>query len=493
MSHKGSVNGPSVTFENGGMNETDDLPVIPRLVERSWSEFVNKCITDGCEHAIEVLVGEPVYRSSTKGLVKSYNKRGKERFWQPEAHLNQDPATSSSAPGFVSVPERIRINSPRILNALAAIDPSIDATEPIVMLRPFKFLLYHEGQIRAGGVRLQDTDESQENAKHMQCLGEFIDKYIKPTNDRCDTGSYSKVRFCDLWYLFITGENIYMPLRSLQKEAVTVDAMKAAPETFQTRYNMIWRLIATGGGRSNISDAKDRHKSLRPNPFSVNCYYIDFDGKYFCPIIHTFSIMPFKGEKEITSLEFYPVRYMQASVSEPMHKGKMTFESIASSFTHFYYEGPTLVVHPCGCPLQKDPLHQENVESEVIVDFRMALLTNPSWRPKAPLWKHPPVERGELVEKTPVRVWKDSSRTKLVRSDHDHVYDDNQIERELSAAVRNRERIFAPVPSGWLSNESMLPENDVGLLPGRVYGFVLRTRTYGEHLKRIRRKLNDVC
>ena len=120
MSHKGSVNGPSVTFENDGMNETDDLPVIPRLVERSWSEFVNKCITDGCEHAIEVLVGEPVYRSSTKGLVKSYNKRGKERFWQPEAHQNQDPATSSSAPGFVSVPERIRINSPRILNALAA-------------------------------------------------------------------------------------------------------------------------------------------------------------------------------------------------------------------------------------------------------------------------------------------------------------------------------------------------------------------------------------
>jgi hypothetical protein len=328
----------------------------------------------------------------------------------------------------------------------------------------------------------QDIENRQTTLQHMRCLTEFIDRYIKPTVDRLKNNLDGKIQFRDLWYIFRPGENIYMPLR-LPRGAVSLDAVMTAPEMFQSRYNMLWRVTGTGGGRPNLSVAQSRNASLKPNPFKVNCYYIDFDGKYFCPTTHTFSIVPFKGERDITSLDFFPVRFLKAAqhtIKEHLTKGKWIFDNITTSFTHYYYVGPTLVVQPCGCPLQKDPLPQEHVESEVIVDFRMTLIKNPSWRPKPVLWKAPPVERRELQERYPVRYWNDRGRAKLENTEHDHIYNDYYIDNESATTFRNNEQIFAPIPSGWLSNESMVPEKDICLLPGRVFAFVLRTRTFGK-------------
>ena len=79
-----------------------------------------------------------------------------------------------------------------------------------------------------------------------------------------------------------------------------------------------------------------------------------------------------------------------------------------------------------------------------------------------------------------MRYWNDSGRAKLKNTEHDHIYDDYYIDNESSTTFRNNEHIFAPIPSGWLSNESMVPEKDICLLPGRVFAFVLRTRTFGK-------------
>jgi hypothetical protein len=246
----------------------------------------------------------------------------------------------------------------------------------------------------------QDIENSQLTLQHVRCLTEFIDLYIKPTIHRLENNSDGTIQFRDLWYIFRPGENIDMPLR-LPRGPVSFDAMTTTPEIFQTRYEMLWRVTGTGGDRPNLSIAESRNGGAtlsKPNPFRVNCYYIDFDGKYFCPTIHTFSIMPFKGERDITSLDFFPVRFLKSArdmLRAHQDKGRMIFDNIAT-FTHYYYAGPTLVVQPCGCPLQNDPLHQEHVESEVIVDFRVPLIKNPAWRPKVAVWKAPPVEQREL-------------------------------------------------------------------------------------------------
>ncbi|KAL9115248.1 MAG: hypothetical protein Q9227_001042 [Pyrenula ochraceoflavens] len=504
-------------LENGSQGGPIPPQILPQICERSWSDFMNKHVAEPHEYAIEVLAGDPEYhrkKESERFEWRQTNGRNIKPESQPLKKLVPSQASSTAA----AVPERIRINSPWILHILAGIDQHIDATGPIIMLRPFKFLIHFESQIKDSISMLQDqidkstaalshgemklssssqpTASIQEDSaafqqfenrrmtvQHMQCLVRFIEEYIKPTTGRLDNNEDGKIRFSDLWYVFRPGDNIYIPLR-LPRGPVSVDAVTTTPEMIQSRYNMMWRCAGTGGGRPNLSSAQSRSASLKPNPFKVNCFYIDFDGKYFCPVSHTFSIMPFKGERDITSLELFPVRFMkepEKTTEDHFNKGKMVYDCIIASYTHYYYVGPTLVAQPCGCRVQHEnhePLHQEHVESEVIVDFRMTLIKQPSWRPKSSIGKVP-IERKELQDLSPVQYWSDPQRLKLNSTENDNIYDDHFVDEERAAILRNHEKIFSPVPSDWLSNEEMVPAKDMLLMPGRVFAFILRSRTFG--------------
>ena len=508
-----------VIFENGIKDSADQQEIIPQLCERNWSEFMNKSMEKNNEYALEVLAGEPDYYHQKKAGAKPDRKHGKSRGAVAIGDGKKDLKPAGSSDGQLPIPNRIRINSMPILKTLKTLDEHIDATASMVMVRPFKFLVHYEFQIKDS---IQDLEHQltmpdsnttpdgpgnatsfesstlthdfsllsrekeirQETLLHMRCLVDFMDRYIKPTIARITDNSNSRIHFMDLWYLFKPGCDIYMPLR-VQDTSVTVDTIGATPEIFHSRYNQMWRVTGTSGGRPNISVAQKRNASLKSNSFKVDCYYIDFHGRYFRPTVHTFEIMPFKGERDITSLEFYPARYMEISQQQQtlkghVERGKVIFDAMAHSFTHFFYSGPTLMVHPCGCPLVNGPTIQEHIESEVIVDFKMSLRKHPSWQPNREPWKDPAIERCELQETFPVQYWTDHARTRLESTEYDQVYNDYFIDRERSTIFRNNEQIFAPIPSGWLSNESMVPEKDISLLPGRVFAFVLRTRTFGK-------------
>lgn len=88
------------------------------------------------------------------------------------------------------------------------------------------------------------------------------------------------------------------------------------------------------------------------------------------------------------------------------------------------------MVQPCGCPLQDGPAIQEHIESEVIVDFKIALRRHQSWRPQHEPWKAPTVERHELRETFAVQYWIDHRRKRLKNIEHDQIYDDYLIDRE---------------------------------------------------------------
>lgn len=217
----------------------------------------------------------------------------------------------------------------------------------------------------------------------------------------------------------------------------------------------------------------------------MNCYYIDYDGKFFQPIVHRFSIVPYSGEREINTLPFYPVRFMsddqdQRTWAEITSRGRDTFRTIGTGFKHFYYRGHTMVTQPCGCFLEGEDLHQEYLESEVIVDFKQTLLRHPRWRPKPNFWKALPRFEGEVFERQLVRYWSDSKRKKLASTDRDYVHNDYHIDKERGIIFRDEEQIFSPIPSGWTSNAEMVPDKDTGLLAGRVFAFVLRTRSFGK-------------
>lgn len=498
-----------VITENGFNESSSQQQIIPRLKDRTWSEFTNKDARENSEYAIEVLPEEPDYYHQKKIVIKPERKHGKSRGVVVPSSNKTTINNFTPSDRQRAVPSRIRINSTPILKILNNIHDIIDPSTSLVMLRPFKFLVHYESQIRESVRDLErqvhgidpnsslDTtpsahEASQQNEKealqdtleHMLCLTDFMDRYIKPVLERLEDTSKGQIHFADLWYIFKPGVDIHYPLR-VQDTSVTVDALETTPETFQSRYNQVWRVTSTSGGRPNISAAQNRSTILRPNPFRVDMYYIDFHGRYFRPTVHTFEIPYFKGERAITSLDFYPARYMENSEQQEtlkghLEKGKVVFNSMASSLSHFFYQGPTVMKHPCGCPIQDGPLIQEYIESEVIVDFKMTLRKYPSWGPPREPWKDPVIERKELQETFPVQYWTDDRRTKLETTEYDQVYNDYFIDRERAMTFKNNEQIFAPIPSGWLSNEHMVPDKDISLYPGRVMAYVLRTRSFGK-------------
>lgn len=505
------------SIEDNVKDALEQQQILAETCLRPWSEFMNKVAAKTHESAIEILVGQPEYHQLTRGNERFDRRMGKHRPSRPNHNSPVDLTPMEGGEDPISVPERIRINSPWILSTLANIDKTLDATGPMVMLKPFKFLVHYETQIKDSIHTLesqvassrsaalaqestgtltsdpisdapktqsvsQDTEHAQTTLEHMHCLAEFIDQYIKPTIHHFNKISTGKVQFRDLWYIFKPGEDIYIPIQ-IPRGTVSLDAAMTTPEMFQDRYHMMWRCTGVGGGRPIPPNAQRSNISPESNPFKINCYYIDFDGKYFLPITHTFLIMPFIGERDITSLNLFPSRFLKdidRIKGEHFTRGKMVFDNVASGFTHHYYVGPTLTAQPCGCPLQKEHLHQEHVESEIIADFRMTLINQPAWRSKPRLWKSAPVEQRELQERYPIRYWTNSRRDRLENTDYDNIYNDNLIDEERATAFRAREQIFAPIPSDWLSNENLVPKKDVILLTSRVFAFILRTRTFGK-------------
>ncbi|KEF52805.1 uncharacterized protein A1O9_11222 [Exophiala aquamarina CBS 119918] len=257
-----------------------------------------------------------------KIATKPDRRHGKSRGAVSAANGKSEPKHSERPSGQHSIPSRIRINSIPILKTLKSLDEHIDASASMVMMRPFKFLVYYDLQIKES-IRLLEQqvmppetnmlpvgsengsflesrpvryDESfltaerevrQGTLEHMRCLIIFMDRYIRPTLCRLEDKSNTKIQFLDLWYIFNPGDDIHMPLR-VQDTSVTVDAIATTPETFQSRYNQLWRVTGTSGGRPNLSTAQSRNISLRSNPFRVDCYYIDFHDRYFRPTVHTF-------------------------------------------------------------------------------------------------------------------------------------------------------------------------------------------------------------
>jgi hypothetical protein len=338
-----------------GLDVIPEQHVLPEMGHRSWDDFINK-IYGSPNYAIEILVEDPEYYFQSANATTPTKQRGMNHDGTRTPRVGSSPRVSSRPQNMTDVPNRVRINSPIILKALKGLDENVDESASLVMLRPFKFLVHHEGQIRemitsvqnnpvttdtsdlshVSGLLDAEQDNRSETLSHMTCLGSFIDRHISPTLARFRDISQKNVRFTELWYVFQPGDDIYMPFK-VQNTDTTSD--EVTPDTFSSCYNRTWRVTGVSGGRRNLRSAQNkRNAGLRPNPFRVYCYFIDFHGRYFRPTVHTFEIAPFKGERPIDSLDFYPRRYMEAThrkiaLEDTVNRGKMIFDAMARSLT----------------------------------------------------------------------------------------------------------------------------------------------------------------
>lgn len=137
------------------------------------------------------------------------------------------------------------------------------------------------------------TDETRTEGamNHLKSLLRFIDSEISPRRSYLESPECRKVYFSDLWYLFRPGMEV---IESNGKQVYRVVKVTSARHRIVPSWQMYW---------SRGSDQKQRP------PFSITCVYVDFDGKSLGPVRRSFGLPRFDGEREVTSLAVYPLRF----------------------------------------------------------------------------------------------------------------------------------------------------------------------------------------
>ena len=247
------------------------------------------------------------------------------------------------------------------------------------------------------------------------------------------------------------------------------------------RIQDVWKLRSTSKGRANLSQGD---KDL--NVFKVEAFYIDFDGSIFLPLTLSIWIKPFEGERDVTSLEFYPLRFV--SKRKEMEANWLRRGKVFKNFMtpkHRYYTGKSLSCPPDGLrPVENDgfPKHADNVESQVIVDFSEALSEYPGWWPTFPATNLPEKDRHELHEDYPNRWWKDRARMKIKTKKNDLIYYDPHIDKKLMEACVEKDELTKSSPDSAVEKGGELSDEHLMLLPNRVFAFVMKNRKFGKPL-----------
>ena len=357
--------------------------------------------------------------------------------------------------------------------------------------------------------KTEELTSSVEALRDMRCLVEFIDVELKPTIDSFNTHTNRKVFFRDLWFLFKPGVDVLAPLKKNANNGTsnTTDRNQdggpeqSAQHSDSGRSQTVFRVLATSQGRPILSPGDDytnhRPSERKVNMFWVRCYSIDFDGKRFGPHIKDFVIYPYDGEKDITSLDVYPMRY--SPQGEEMREylkmrgakfGKLT------AVKHQFYLGPTLIHHPNGAQIigAPQPRQLDQAEGRVIIDFQKALSRAPSWiMPFDTCSAEFKADPREINEDFPTSLWQDRNQRELNYSSNDFIYDDSVIDRALTDSFILEDpfiKHFAKNRIDDYKHDSELSHNELVLLPNRAFAYLFRNREFVllsiDHLREVR-------
>ncbi|KAF4540683.1 AAA family ATPase [Lasiodiplodia theobromae] len=251
------------------------------------------------------------------------------------------------------------------------------------------------------------TTNNLEAYRDFKCLVTFIDEYILPVIDAYRHESSTTVRFEDLWHLFKPGDHVIV--KDTQGSAHGYHG--ATKISRRAEKNRVYRVFQVAGGRPYLSaslyyldNAFSSSKVL--SSFTIGAYRIAFDGTTFGPVHKQFHISPFKGEKEITSLGVYPLRFdpgRESIESELLSTGKRFLE--LTTPTHLMYRGMTANVKHDGDLCPEAASIPEEVNGQVVVDFKEARQEDMDWITLHSLPQLIEVDNREQVESYKNHVW----------------------------------------------------------------------------------------
>ena len=353
----------------------DELRIRPNLQEAMDSRSIKvsgsqQDVTPGAisnhqHHVLEVLVEDP--GASKRRRVKKHTDDGKfakESNQKAKTYPKGDNINSQTSPvietPILQCPERVRICSPALMEFLRSrfdLGNQFRRDTHMVFLRPFKFFVRYEAEIRAASKDLEkqwqtmvqtklieqtsgrnneepeneasisnnttsqkdDTTAAEvssdpavqtdtfEELQHLRLLVDFMDNDLKSTfalRRQINSKRDCSIAFSDLWHLYEHGQEVRIPGDQIQ----------------------VFKVASFTGGRDLLSESTPRgipevppsciQRQKSKGAFFVECYRYDFNGTQYGPVQTLFEIRRYEGLRDITSLQIYPLWF------DPDHQNK---------------------------------------------------------------------------------------------------------------------------------------------------------------------------
>lgn len=491
--------------------------------------------------AIDILIEEPRISDKTGGRHSKPNALIVDVQQTSGTGLSGELDGQGSLPERIRIHSRHLIMVLARIHGSNLISEENDKNASLVLLRPFRLLSHYDEQIRDWHSKLvhdhsapksgiegsntnanqtkssgetpkpdadpKDTDQPSDSQpkkettvedpqgwststtalEHLPCLLEFMDTYITRKRAYLNSPICNNIAFSDVWHLFKPGDFV---ISNDRKQAYRVINVYSPPHKGTDRWSYVY------------ASEKENEKTRSQSDISIDCVYIHYDGKKFGPVLKKFKIRRFEGERLVTTLDIYPFRFyafgglrgpavkskqqgsdveedMETSIAQLRKKlierGEMFVE--VAGVKHMYYTGLTV----------DEP--RDEVESQVVIDFEEAFASenNQEWRPNITAivgFVHNPEEDDEQV----LGCEADCCR-------RENVHDDSYVERERSEKFTND--LIAEMqngPQGSLPSATIYPrtleesktkmnkftEDELIIMSHKVFGFVLRDRTWGE-------------
>ncbi|KAI1120396.1 hypothetical protein F5Y10DRAFT_127284 [Nemania abortiva] len=523
------------------MSEDPMLQTKPVVRDCNWEQFKNRYPDEMDRFAIEVLLAQDDLVEQIEADQLRRLKPEQRKAFEPTRRKSRQPRSRRRADG--TPVERVRINSAIILGYLSKVTGEGPWVEkPHTFLAPFNlFIHFHEkmeeelrileaafgdGGVSTNGTgtatdgfeflgnpELQGMMRSRRAHAEMKCYVDFVRTRLIPRRNMFSDADHtrpSKVSYRDLASLFRVGELVIEPgvfqaeskIRDKRSSLINVTEPKLWRVCYISEDTPAWsvqNLDAPGGGLQSRVESRDEATHLR-------LYYIDFDGQRFSPVRGDASIEYFEGEKEITKLPVYPLRFHKDHpyfLSELQQRGQRFRDIVSSGNPTLSYHGWTLTKDPAGRDIVSKPgqgsTWPEYIESDAIVDFNEAFQVHPWWKPAFRQFPeaesfYPTTTRDEFL----IVEWSDRSRFREFASREEIVVEYDGV-RELEWAKVVETDAFigqseTPEPLGHLAQT--LSPDDLALLPSRLFVYALRSRSFInadiKHLKPVRDTLNPL-
>jgi hypothetical protein len=468
----------------------------PQLNYVTWEAF-QACLEQEESSAIDVLVGEP----KSIAELDSFWRGGSLGIKETNAPITMSGVGCriegmASITGREPLPERIRINSKPIIRILSKIHQSNISPrgEPVIFFRPFKVLVFYQKEIREWVARLEKkssqeiktaelsandldvreekdegtigSDNDLENGSDarpewpdniykdlylngpgplydMKCLIDFIDRHLEAKSSYLHGSNHLRVLFSDIWHLFKPGDSV---VTQDKQQAYRVIGVKSPSQTVKTP---AWRSVRAGEDSS----------------FVIDCVYIDFDGQRLGPVSQKFVIPRFDGEREVTSLDVFPIRFAKDEDAEVLIRRGYNFVQV-TGIAPMHYAGPTL---DSGV----------EVDGTVVIDFEKAFIA------EGAEWK-PTLERLVITEKAKENKYEDMPGRYMNEVIHDDAYVDTTLGNEfilqqLTSGESHREIPSLTVCSSQTPKDIIdITRSEFLIMNYRVFGFILASKKWGE-------------